>query len=529
MNEHPNHGDRPQQPPETRPLRGSANQKKARKKWSKEKKIRVACIVGAVILVLAVSGVVIWNTLLSVRPSIPQPSNPSHSDSGEDGDGVVTDGPRVSGTRKSEDFYTILLVGRDTGGGGNTDTMMLFSYDVTNQKLNCMSLPRDTMVNVPWSVKKLNSVYNANGGGEEGIQALKEEVGSLVGFIPDFYVMVEWEAVGELVDAIGGVWFDVPFRMYYNDPAQDLYIDQAEGYRKLTGDDAMQVVRWRKNNGGVSTPSDGSDLSRIQLQQSFMTAVIQQCLQIGNVAKIPEFARIFQQYVETDLSLSNLIWFGQSAVVGGLDMANVNFFTMPCSAVEYPRGTYGSYVVPNPDELLEAINLYLNPYEEDVTLSQLELMSVTSNYTLAVNSGAVTGGSSGGSSSGGSSSGGSSSSGGGTSTPSPSPEPSPSVDPGVSPEPTPSTDPGVSPEPTPSTDPGVSPEPTPSTDPGVSPEPTPSTDPGVSPEPTPSTDPGVSPEPTPSTDPGVSPEPSPSPSPSSPAESGAAGTGESAA
>ena len=60
------------------------------------------------------------------------------------------------------------------------------------------------MVNVSWDIKRINSVYNVYGGGDEGIQALFDEVSQLVGFIPDFSVVVEWEAVGEMAEAIGG-------------------------------------------------------------------------------------------------------------------------------------------------------------------------------------------------------------------------------------------------------------------------------------------------------------------------------------
>ena len=70
---------------------------------------------------------------------------PQAEDGIDYGDGVQ---PRVSGERKSKDYYTVLILGRDTGGGGNTDTMLLASYDVTNQKATVMSIPRDTMVNV---------------------------------------------------------------------------------------------------------------------------------------------------------------------------------------------------------------------------------------------------------------------------------------------------------------------------------------------------------------------------------------------
>lgn len=78
------------------------------------------------------------------------------------------------------------------------------------------------MVNVPWDVKKINSVYLHYGGGERGIQALYKEVSQLVGFEPDYQVVVEWEAVGKLVDAIGGVDFNNPYPMDYHDPYQDL-------------------------------------------------------------------------------------------------------------------------------------------------------------------------------------------------------------------------------------------------------------------------------------------------------------------
>ena len=120
------------------------------------------------------------------------------------------DRPRSDGERKSQDYYTVLILGRDTGGGGNTDTMLLASYDVTNQKATVMSIPRDTMVNVSWDIKRINSVYNYYGGGDRGIQYLYKEIAQLVGFEPDYQVVVEWDAVGQIVDAMGGVWFDVP-------------------------------------------------------------------------------------------------------------------------------------------------------------------------------------------------------------------------------------------------------------------------------------------------------------------------------
>ena len=262
---------------------GSRLEKKPKKsRLTRQQKILLAVVV---ILAIALAVVAACQSLF-VRPDIGGKQTGGLDGDGSEaaeeidyGEGVR---PKADGERKSEDFYTVLILGRDTGGGGNTDTMLLASYDVTNQKAMVMSIPRDTMVNVSWDVKKINSVYNTYGGGEKGIQAVYKEISQLVGFEPDYQVVVEWEAVGKLVDAIGGVYFDVPYDMHYNDPYQDLVINQAKGYRLLNGDDAMQVIRWRKNNGS----SGVGDAGRMEIQQDFLKAVIKQMLTIKNIGNI---------------------------------------------------------------------------------------------------------------------------------------------------------------------------------------------------------------------------------------------------
>ncbi|MEG2001108.1 MAG: LCP family protein, partial [Evtepia sp.] len=264
------------------------------------------------------------------------------------------------GDRKKE-FYTFLVIGRDTGGGGNTDTMLLLSYDIINQSINVLSIPRDTMVNVSWDIKKINSVYNMNGRGDEGIKAVGNEVSQLVGFIPDFQVIVEWKAVGELVDALGGVWYDVPRDMKYSDPTQDLHINVSSGYQKLDGNKAMQVVRFRDGPNGYSN----GDIGRIETQQGFLKAVMEQCLKIENATRLDDLTKVFKENVTTNLTITNIAWFGQKAIFGGLSMENVNFLTMPYQGKSVWSRGYGtklSYVVPETDELVEMVNIYLNPY-----------------------------------------------------------------------------------------------------------------------------------------------------------------------
>ena len=156
-----------------------------------------------------------------------------------------------------------------------------------------ISLLRDTMVNTSGKSggqKRLNAVYNRNRGDsklsekeriENGMTALKKEVSRLTGIYPDFYVMVEWEAIGRLVDAVNGVEFEVPFDMNYDDPYQDLHIHLKKGVQTLDGEHAMQLVRFRRYSEG--------DIKRVEVQQAFMKALIKKCLSLEHWGKIKAY------------------------------------------------------------------------------------------------------------------------------------------------------------------------------------------------------------------------------------------------
>src|SRR5699024_3618259 len=124
---------------------------------------------------------------------------------------------------RKEDFFTILVSGLDDENGGS-DTNMLVALDAANGSINVLSLPRDTLLNVDWTVKKLNNSYHH--GGIDGIMA---QVSNLLGIPVDFHVAVNLQAFVELVDAIDGVDFEVPVDMNYDDPYQDLHIHFDKG------------------------------------------------------------------------------------------------------------------------------------------------------------------------------------------------------------------------------------------------------------------------------------------------------------
>lgn len=295
------------------------------------------------------------------------------------------DEPTTAGGRK-DGYYTFLLLGKDTSSG-STDTIILVSYDVPNQQVNMMSIPRDTAVNVPWSIKKINSVYSAKESSGGGLENLKQQVAYLTGVMPDFYVIIEWEAVGELVEALGGVEFDVPRNMNYDDPYQNLHIHLEKGVQVLNGEEAMGVIRYRHDNvraDGVMPGYADGDLGRTKTQQAFLKACAKQALKLENVSKVKEFVQIFMEHVETDLPLQNMIWFATQAM--GMDADTIQSCTMPNTPVSFHGG---SYVLPNGEEIIEVVNEQFNPYNRDITAEDLQIMVRNSDGSAYITNGTL--------------------------------------------------------------------------------------------------------------------------------------------
>ena len=253
---------------------------------------------------------------------------------------------------------TILIAGTDKGGY-RTDTMMLLTVDREAGTLSLVSIPRDTLVYCEYAVPKINSAYGFAGGGEAGMQELLKRVGEIIGFVPDGYVVLDLAAFEQLVDLMGGVEFDVPMDMYYSDPSQELFIDLKAGEQKLTGEQAMQLVRFRS---GYAT----ADLGRVDVQRQFVSAALDQWLSVKNICKAPAALKLLMQSSQSSLTSANYIWLAETALV--CDRANIQTRTLPGEAM-YIAG--GSYYVLDAVGVAQTVNECCNPYEQGVAVSDL--------------------------------------------------------------------------------------------------------------------------------------------------------------
>ena len=280
--------------------------------------------------------------------------------SGSDVSGSETPNEPVRTNIRKEDCYIILLSGVDKGNGG-ADTNILVSFDAKNGTINCVSIPRDSAFYINGESHKINYAYNKG-----GMKLLASSISEGLGIPVDYTVKVDLTGFVKLVDAIGGVEFDVPIDMDYDDPYQNLSIHIAKGLQKLDGQNALNVVRFRHNNDGSGYRNQ--DLGRISTQQAFLKAVAKQTLQLSNLDKVSELVKIFNKYVDTSLSLGNLAWLGKEAINIGTE--NIAFSTLP-GAWSSSQSLY----LLDQNAVLDLVNTTLNPYQEDRISSDLHLVA----------------------------------------------------------------------------------------------------------------------------------------------------------
>ena len=143
---------------------------------------------------------------------------------------------------------------------------------------------------------------------EEAVETTEtvEAVEELTGIDIDYYAVINNDLLIQMVDVIGGVEFNVPIDMDYDDSSQDLHIHLKAGQQLLNGEQAENLVRFRHNINGTSYPSSygDNDIGRMRTQREFITQVAKQTIQFKNIGKIGNIVDIAYKYVETNVTLS---------------------------------------------------------------------------------------------------------------------------------------------------------------------------------------------------------------------------------
>lgn len=252
----------------------------------------------------------------------------------------------------------ILVVGTDSRSGASgelgagdaddvpglrNDSTMVIHVSADRSRVQIVSIPRDTLVDIPackhrdgttsepTSDDMFNNamVYGSNGGDDQediapGIACVKSTVEKLSGMSIDAFMVVDFAGFINMIDALGGVWFNIP--EHIEDESAQLYIDA--GCWKLSGTHALAYMRSRKGQG------DGSDISRIGRQQQLISAMLRE-LQEKNYVTDPGALINFLQAAISAVNVSDNLGNASSDasllinVLQKVDRTNIQFITMP--------------------------------------------------------------------------------------------------------------------------------------------------------------------------------------------------------
>jgi LCP family protein required for cell wall assembly len=263
-------------------------------------------------------------------------------------------------------MVNILLLGTDESGM-RSDTMMLASLNGHTNEVNILSIPRDTRVHIGNGYyQKINAllgigVNKVKRGDEkykEPEEYCVEKVRLLTGLPIHHFMTVNFDGFEEIIDALGGVDFNVPFHMKYDDPVQNLHIDIPAGMQHLDGKAAHGFVRFRQGNPGYRGYAEG-DLGRIKAQQEFVRALVAQKLNAETISKAKELFEIVCDNVRTDYTLQDLLQ--HIGAIEKISSETVNMVQLPGE----PRTINGiSYFLCNDAKLEELVKTKFSPTTE---------------------------------------------------------------------------------------------------------------------------------------------------------------------
>ncbi len=196
----------------------------------------------------------------------------------------------------------VLVMGVDKTGSdpqalnGNSDTMLLVQFQPEMGRVQALSLPRDTLVDIPgYGRDKLNAA-NVYGGPALTARVLHQ---LLNGLTLDRYIRVDTQGLIKLVDALGGVEVDILKPMHYRDQTQQLEINFEPGKQRLSGQKLQEYLRFRNDELG--------DIGRVQRQQAVLKSLKQEFLKPTTILRMPQILHVAHQSLDTNLSMGELL------------------------------------------------------------------------------------------------------------------------------------------------------------------------------------------------------------------------------
>ncbi len=261
-----------------------------------------------------------------------------------------------------EGQFTVLCLGFDEDRT-NSDVIMLFQFDIVDDSINILQIPRDSFVPeyTRSETGKINSVYTLGDDSLIPIQRIVDAVRDTFGIPIDRYITTGCDDIVDMVDLIGGIPINLPEDVFYSYD-KILYA----GEQVLNGEQAELMVRARKGY------MEG-DIGRVKAQRIFMAAAMEKALDMGTVELTKFLKEIYEKgYIGTDLTLQEMSILADFG--GAMDLDDVTVQMVPGEAVDDYNG-YSVWSI-HKNATVDMLNEYFRPYQAELGYDDLPITEI---------------------------------------------------------------------------------------------------------------------------------------------------------
>lgn len=358
----------------------SSKTKKRTRGLSRKQTIALAVIIVLYLLVIAAVSVVVF-----YRPQIENTTKVYYETITDTHGNVIEKVEHVM--TRDEESYNILLLGHDRAAM-LTDVFMLINLNNRDHSITITQIPRDTWISnhdgIYVATNKINALFSTHysmnyrqtldqsGSYIKALGAVADTLEKSLAIEIDYSAIMDLNGFCNIVDILGGVEIYVEQGMYYNDPAQGLYINIPAGYQTLNGAQAEGFVRYR---AGYTT----ADLGRQNAQKQFIAALfnkVKSSLSITNVSQLTSLANEIFTNIDTDMEAGDLLYFAQCILQ--CDLSNINMMTMPGNLAN-------GYYVMNRAAMLKVIGDTYHVYDGELTDGMFDQGQIFNGDTYTYN------------------------------------------------------------------------------------------------------------------------------------------------
>lgn len=278
---------------------------------------------------------------------------------------------------------SVLLLGADSsverieaGQNFRTDTMILVTANFETGEVDMISIPRDSYVRIYSKdetaeprFNKINSAFTFGGGSDKnGYEYAMKTVSDLLGVRVDYYVGFGMNVVKEVVDAMGGVYYDVDIEFTMNGR------ETKKGYQHMDGQKVLDYCRYRKGGRG--------DVDRVDRQQRILFEMFKQVQAANQIKNIPEIYQAVQENIDTNLDLMQIATLAYFAKDASVD--NIERHTVPGNGQYVGERSYYIINQEKKNKMVKNVFGKEGPFDPDITLEAIEAR-------VALESGLLTG------------------------------------------------------------------------------------------------------------------------------------------